>query len=111
MRFTSRDGPRAQVVWVRRWSRRVGRWLVAPFWLFTLALALALALRRRVPAPGLRDVLSLLGLLLVGTGLWQVWPPSALVVCGAILLYVALRRPPPWMAGLEANAMRSERRD
>ena len=52
------------------WLRRVGRWgrwLIAPFWLFTLALPLALV--RRVPAPGLRDVLSLLGLVLVGAGL------------------------------------------
>ena len=83
------------------WLRRVGRWLLAPFWRVALVLALALALMRRLPVPGLRDVVSLLGLLLIGAGLWQVWPPSALVVCGAILLYVALRRPPPWMAGLE----------
>lgn len=38
----------------------------------------------------LRDVLAILGLVLVGYGCWQVSPPLAEIVVGAILLAVVL---------------------
>lgn len=36
--------------------------------------------------PDLNDALYLAGLGLVGTGLWWVFPPAALVTCGAVLV-------------------------
>ena len=32
------------------------------------------------------DIVALAGLALLVTGLWLVWPPLALIVCGALLL-------------------------
>jgi hypothetical protein len=38
----------------------------------------------------LSDLLVLLGLVLLGIGLWWVWPPLGLIVPGAVLLIVGL---------------------
>lgn len=56
------------------WWKRAGR-------------AAGSALRRNVDV---RDLIGLAGLLLVGIGLALVWLPAALVVPGAILIYVAI---------------------
>lgn len=32
------------------------------------------------------DVLALVGLVLVGVGLWAIWPPVALIAVGSLLL-------------------------
>jgi hypothetical protein len=32
------------------------------------------------------DLLGLVGLLLLGAGLWLWWPPAALMVCGGVLV-------------------------
>jgi len=45
--------------------------------------------------PDLHDILALLGLLLIGAGVWWVYPPAALILVGAILLGVAVTRRPP----------------
>lgn len=37
------------------------------------------------------DVLTLVGLGMVSAGLWWVYPPSALIGCGALLLAAGLR--------------------
>ncbi len=34
------------------------------------------------------DALAMIGLILLGTGLWLVWPPVSLIVVGAIMLIV-----------------------
>lgn len=39
---------------------------------------------------GGNDWLAVLGWLLLGWGLWLWWPPAALMVCGGVLLAVAL---------------------
>lgn len=39
--------------------------------------------------PGVEDWLALVGLALLGVGLWLVWPPLAFVVIGALLLVAA----------------------
>lgn len=49
---------------------------------------------RIIAAVDVRDAVLALGLLLVGGGLWMVWPPAALFVPGAVLVYVAI-----WGAG------------
>lgn len=40
----------------------------------------------------LRDVHAYLGIALIAAGLAVVWWPAALIVTGALLLYLALRR-------------------
>lgn len=37
-----------------------------------------------------RDVVGLVGLVLLGAGIWMWWPPAALMICGGLLLAVAL---------------------
>lgn len=37
-----------------------------------------------------RDVLALLGLVLLATGFWLIYPPSALIAAGALLVLVAI---------------------
>jgi hypothetical protein len=37
-----------------------------------------------------QDVMLALGLTLLSAGLWQVWPPAALIVPGAIITSVAI---------------------
>jgi Na+-transporting methylmalonyl-CoA/oxaloacetate decarboxylase beta subunit len=43
------------------------------------------------------DVMILLGLLLVGVGLWRIYQPLALVAIGAVLLWTFLPARPPWI--------------
>lgn len=45
------------------------------------------ALHRNIDA---RDVIGLLGLVLLGAGLALVWPPAALIAPGVVLIYVAI---------------------
>ena len=40
--------------------------------------------------PNARDVMGLAGLGLLGAGLWLWWPPAALMICGGILLGLAV---------------------
>lgn len=37
------------------------------------------------------DALCLLGLALLCVGLWMIYPPAAVIVCGAVLLRMGLR--------------------
>lgn len=39
------------------------------------------------------DVLAIYGVILLAVGLWQIWPPLAFLVIGALLVILAL-----WMA-------------
>ena len=41
-------------------------------------------------AVGATDVMALVGLGLLGAGLWMVWPPLALMVVGGLLLALGL---------------------
>lgn len=41
-----------------------------------------------------RDAHCYAGIALIAVGLWQVYQPAAFIVSGAILVYIALRRPP-----------------
>lgn len=43
------------------------------------------------------DVLSLVGLALVGIGIWQLSQPIALIVVGALILWYALPARPPFI--------------
>lgn len=36
------------------------------------------------------DLLALVGLAMVGYGLWQIWPPLSWIVMGGVALWVAL---------------------
>ncbi|MGE0653299.1 MAG: hypothetical protein AB7P12_16380 [Alphaproteobacteria bacterium] len=56
------------------------------------------AMGRMAVAVDARDAVLVAGLLLVGAGLWMVWLPLALVVPGAVLVYVAI-----WGAGLRGE--------
>jgi len=40
--------------------------------------------------PDLFDLMALAGLVMLGVGLWWIWPPLALVVPGALLLAIGL---------------------
>lgn len=53
------------------------------------------------------DVLILVGLALVSVGLWHVWRPLALVVAGAVLLWVFLPPRPPF---IDRPTVKRERR-
>lgn len=39
----------------------------------------------------LDDIIAIVGLALVGVGLWQIYPPIAFVVIGAVLIIYALK--------------------
>lgn len=41
----------------------------------------------------LHDVLTVCGLIMVGVGLWWIYPPVALIVVGAILFWAGTRPP------------------
>ena len=49
-------------------------------------------MKRRMAAFDSRDLLALLGLLLLGTGAGLVYLPAALIVVGALLLVLAVWR-------------------
>lgn len=40
--------------------------------------------------PSVRDVMGLAGLVMLGGGLWMWWPAGALMICGGILLGLAV---------------------
>jgi len=40
--------------------------------------------------PDLFDLLALAGLVMLGVGLWWIWPPLALAIPGALLLAIGL---------------------
>jgi hypothetical protein len=44
----------------------------------------------RLPVPEARDLTFVVGLLVLGAGLWQIYRPLAFVADGALLVYVAL---------------------
>lgn len=47
--------------------------------------------RIRPYLPALSDVLALIGVVLIGAGIWQIYPPAAFIVVGLILLFAAVR--------------------
>ena len=44
----------------------------------------------RITEDDVREVCLTAGFFMVGTGLWLIYPPAALIVCGAMLLWLGL---------------------